>query len=113
MFSLVTMEKIRIEGFHGDYLKISFFEGPGIAAGSLDAPGTIRGFLGVFSVAVPSDLPPGLEKARTLSGVTLRLSFSWGPVCLASVSSAAHSDGPGSFLLLLKQNRTPLCCGCF
>lgn len=27
MFLLVTMEKIRIDGFHGDYLTVGCFEG--------------------------------------------------------------------------------------
>lgn len=49
MFSLVTMEKIRIDGFHGDYLKISFFEGPDIVAGFTECLGAIR----AFSVPVP------------------------------------------------------------
>lgn len=42
-------KKIRIDGFHGDYLTISFFEGPDIAAGFAEysLPS------GAFSVAVP------------------------------------------------------------
>lgn len=32
ILSPVAMESIRIDGFHGDYLKISFFEGLDIAA---------------------------------------------------------------------------------
>lgn len=40
MFSVVTMGKIRIDGFHGDYLKISFPEGPMLlqAQGLLSVP---------------------------------------------------------------------------
>lgn len=49
MFSLVTMEKIRIDGFHGDHLKISFFEGLDMAAGFTECSGCHQG----FRVAVP------------------------------------------------------------
>ena len=45
MFSLVTMEKIRIDGFHGDYLKISFFEVLDTAAGFTECCWCSWGFL--------------------------------------------------------------------
>lgn len=43
MFSLVTMETIRIDGCHGDYLKISFPAGGDIATGLMDALRAVGG----------------------------------------------------------------------
>lgn len=67
MFSLVTMEKIRIDGFHGDYLKISFFEGPDIAAGFTECSWCHWGFLYGRAKSwserlwIQPNLPPVLE----------------------------------------------------
>lgn len=48
MFLLVTMakrKKIRIDGFHGDYLTVTFPEGLDTAVGSVNTVTAVRGFL--------------------------------------------------------------------
>ena len=103
MFSLVTMEKIRIDGFHGDYLKISFFEGPDIVAGFTECSGCHQGFFcasardclnicGFGQICVLCLKVPGHQ-----SGVTLCLSFLLG----FYLSGLSSFQSPRSFYFLL------------
>lgn len=100
MFSLVTMEKIRIDGFHGDYLKIRVsLKVWTLLQGSQNACGAPGGFL--YGIAkgwsehswIQTDLPLGFVSARILVGFFLG-SHSPG------LSSTAHSSHLGTLLFI-------------
>lgn len=122
MFLLVTMETIRIDGFHGDYLKISFFDSPDVAAASLDALSAIRRLLcgnanGCYERSwIQTKLPPAPENARTPSWEPCTSAFSWGPTHLASAPQPipiAWKLFIIIIIIIVKQNKKSLYCGNF
>lgn len=107
------MEKIRIDGFHGDYLKISFSEGPDIAAGSLDALGATGSFFVAEPRAALSTAGFGqtcllyLKRLGRQVGVTPSSASSWGPTASPQLYSSCRL--PGS-LFYYYQNKTKKLC---
>lgn len=120
MFLLVTMEKTRIDGFHGDYLKISFFDSPDVAAGSLDALSAIKRLLcdsakGCYERSrIQTKLPPAPENARTPSWERCTSVFSWGPTRLASAPQPISIAWKLFIIIIIvKQNKRSLYRGSF